>query len=96
MLWLLDVLLWLAVGAGAAWLMWQYRHRIHLPNLGGLGKVDHYHGLFYFDPDDRRLLVPERWGGGFTLNIAHRFSGAVLVLMFGLPLGSMIVIAALR
>jgi uncharacterized membrane protein len=93
---LIDCLLWLAVCSGVAWLIWQHRARLHLPDIGRPGDDTHYKGLFYENPEDRRLLVPERWGGGFTLNVSHRFAGAVLVLMFGLPVGSMVLIAALR
>jgi uncharacterized membrane protein len=28
-------------------------------------------GIFYFNRDDRRLLVPKRRGFGWTLNFAH-------------------------
>jgi uncharacterized membrane protein len=96
MLLLLEPLLWLLVFAGVCYLLWQYRAKLPLPDLSRPGEDSCYKGILYDNPSDARLIVPERWGGGFTINAAHRFAGAALVLMFGVPICSFILLAVLR
>ena len=43
-------------------------------------------GIFYYNANDPRVLVPRR-GGGVTLNLAHRNSWGILVFGMALPLG---------
>jgi hypothetical protein len=40
-----------------------------------------YRGIFYFNPDDPALLVPKRFGIGYTLNFGNPWSWAVLALI---------------
>jgi uncharacterized membrane protein len=93
---LLESVLWMLVAGGVCYLLWQYRSKLPLPDLSRPGDDAYYKGIFYDNAHDSRLLVPERWGGGFTINAAHRFAGAALVLMFGVPICSFILLAVLR
>ena len=38
-------------------------------------------GIFYFNPDDPALLVPKRFGIGYTLNFGNPWSWVVLALI---------------
>ena len=42
---------------------------------------DAWRALFYSNPDDPALLVPKRFGIGYTLNFGNPWCWAVLVLM---------------
>lgn len=49
----------------------------HQDNRGHetITEADHFYWhLFYFNSDDRRIFVPKRGGGGFTINFANPFS----------------------
>ncbi len=39
----------------------------------------HYFLIFYWNPKDKRILVPKRYGVGWTVNFANPFSILVLV-----------------
>jgi uncharacterized membrane protein len=60
-------------------------------------KITGYHGVFYSNPDDRRLWVPKLSGIGLTLNFAHPRAWPMMALLVGAPLllalGSAIVFA---
>jgi len=43
---------------------------------------DSWRGNFYSNPDDPALLVPKRFGIGYTLNFGNPWSQAVLDLIF--------------
>ena len=45
-----------------------------------------YGGMFYFNPKDRAILVPKRFGVGYSLNFARPASWLWLTLAL-LPLG---------
>ena len=49
-------------------------------------------GQFYFNRDDRRILVPKRLGFGRTLNFAHPVSW----LLFALPIAIAVIAGAPR
>jgi uncharacterized membrane protein len=40
-----------------------------------------YHGLFYKNPKDERLLVPKRLGYGWTINFAHPAAWPTMLLL---------------
>jgi uncharacterized membrane protein len=42
---------------------------------------DAWKGIFYSNPDDPALLVPKRFGIGYTLNFGNPWSWGLLVLM---------------
>ena len=42
---------------------------------------DGYRGIFYCNPDDPALLVPKRFGIGYTLNFGNPRSWVVLALI---------------
>jgi len=42
---------------------------------------DKWKGIFYSDPDDPALLVPKRFGIGYTLNFGNPWSWVVLALI---------------
>jgi uncharacterized membrane protein len=44
-------------------------------------------GIFYYKPDDHRVLVPKRFGFGWTLNFANVWSYVFLLALFGLVIG---------
>lgn len=40
-------------------------------------------GIFYFNPDDQRIMVPKRSKSmGWTLNFARMYSYIILILIF--------------
>ncbi|MGF1669761.1 MAG: DUF5808 domain-containing protein [Balneolaceae bacterium] len=48
---------------------------------------DHFYWrLFYYNPDDKRILVPKRTGGGYTVNFANPLSIAAGLLVIGIVL----------
>ena len=57
---------------------------ILLPWMAGAGKRppdDGWRGVFYSNPDDPALLVPKRYGIGYTLNFGNRWSWVVLAFV---------------
>ena len=38
-------------------------------------------GIFYVNPDDPAIIVPKRYGIGYTLNFGNRWSWAALALI---------------
>ena len=63
-----------------------------LPLLARTGRrppEDHWKGVFYSNPEDPALLVPKRYGVGYTLNFGNPWSWivlAVMLLMVALPI----------
>jgi uncharacterized membrane protein len=51
----------------------------------GARTVEHWDGLRYRNPADRRLFVPKRLGPGMTLNFGHRRARLVLLLILSVP-----------
>jgi uncharacterized membrane protein len=49
-------------------------------------KVTGYHGVFYSNPEDRRLWVPKLSGVGMTINFAHPRAWPMMALLVGAPL----------
>lgn len=45
---------------------------------------DHFYGyLFYYNPNDKRIFIPKRTGGGYTVNFANPLSvitGVAIIL----------------
>ena len=64
---------------------------ILLPLLGRTARRqpdDHWKGFFYCNPEDPQLLVPKRYGIGYTLNFGNPWSWALLAMilvMLALP-----------
>lgn len=42
---------------------------------------EHYFLFIYWNPQDKRVFVPKRWGYGWTINFANPVSIAVLVVL---------------
>lgn len=40
-----------------------------------------YYFIFYWNPKDKRVFVPKRWGYGWTINFANPFSILALFLI---------------
>jgi uncharacterized membrane protein len=62
-----------------------------------LDEDDHWiYGLFYYNPDDKKILVNDRVGIGTTMNLAHKTGKIVtliaIVCMLALPISVMFVI----
>jgi uncharacterized membrane protein len=58
---------------------------VFLSIFAGTGKRppdDAWKGIFYSNPDDPALLVPKRFGIGYTLNFGNPWSWVVLALIF--------------
>jgi len=56
----------------------------HQENKGQttISETEHFYlHLFYFNPEDKRIFVPKRTGGGFTFNFANPLSVLVLILI---------------
>jgi len=53
-------------------------------------------GLLYFNRDDPSLLVPHRFGLGWTLNLARPAAWAIIAATIGLPAGAPLIAALIR
>ena len=53
-------------------------------------------GLFYFNRDDPSLLVPHRFGLGWTLNLARPAAWAIIAATIGIPAGAPLIVALIR
>ena len=61
--------------------VWYYEPTVLLPNHN----PNHWRlGIFYFNRQDRRLLVPKRSGFGWTLNFAHLGAWLIIVAVIAL------------
>jgi uncharacterized membrane protein len=58
----------------------QNRNDSNKPLLAG------WFGPFYYNPDDPRVILPKRWGYGWTLNFARPASRLIILALFVLPL----------
>jgi len=69
---------------------WSRRMQLHAGKSGepydGTPDQRWYGGMFYFNPKDRAILVPKRFGIGYSLNFARPASWLWLALVL-LPLG---------
>jgi uncharacterized membrane protein len=56
------------------------------PNELGKNNPDHYKwGIFYYNPEDTRAIVPKRWKWmGWTLNFASPFTYMIILGIIGL------------
>lgn len=54
-----------------------------------------WQGLSYRNPQDPRIWVPKLFGGGYTLNFAHRRAWAILAALLAVPLAIVILVAVL-
>ncbi len=45
-----------------------------------------YYFIFYWDPDDKRIFVPKRYGYGWTVNFANPVSIIALFVLIILSL----------
>lgn len=52
-----------------------------LVKRGGRPPDEKWKGVFYFNSDDPAVLVPKRYGIGYTLNFGNRWSWVVLALI---------------
>ena len=52
-----------------------------LVKTGGRPRDDQWNGVFYSNRDDPAVLVPKRYGMGYTLNFGNPWSWAVLALI---------------
>ncbi|HTA82542.1 MAG TPA: DUF5808 domain-containing protein [Bacteroidia bacterium] len=43
-------------------------------------------GLLYYNPKDKRLFPPKRYGGGWTVNFANRNSIIAFIILLGIIL----------
>ena len=41
-----------------------------------------WHGAFYYNPNDPSLVVPKRYGIGYTLNFSNPWSWVVMLMIF--------------
>lgn len=49
-----------------------------------MNEADHFYGhLIYFNSDDKRIFVPKKTGGGFTINFANPISVMVGAFLIG-------------
>jgi uncharacterized membrane protein len=47
-----------------------------------LGEQSEWHGgMLYYNPNDKKIFLPKRFGGGYTLNFAKPFSIVLSVLI---------------
>jgi uncharacterized membrane protein len=58
-------------------------HRLSLYRLEMINTEDNYKwGLFYYNPDDYRIIVPKRNQGlGWTLNFARFYSWFIILVI---------------
>jgi len=53
-----------------------------LARTGPRPRDEVWRGIFYFNPNDPALLVPKRFGIGYTLNFGNPWCWAVVALIF--------------
>ena len=53
-----------------------------------------WNGIFYSNSEDPALLVPKRFGIGYTLNFGNRWSWAVLILILALAAAPILISTA--
>jgi len=53
-------------------------------------------GPFYYAPKDGRVMLPKRWGYGFTFNFARPATYAILFALMVLPLVVLAVVLLAR
>ena len=71
-----------------AWTSQQW-HNEH-PGEEVIVENDHFYArIFYFNPEDKRIFLPKRTGGGYTVNFANPLSiiAGILVISGFLLLG---------
>lgn len=95
MLGLLIVVLWLLAAAGLAWLVWSHRNSLGLAKANIPGDPACHRGPFYNNPSDPRLVVPKRYGLGWTVNLAHPHARTVVVFTLALPI-ALVLLKAFR
>ena len=66
------------------------------PRLVRAAPQDWRGGLFYANPEDPRLIVPKRWGVGWTFNYARPAAWMVTALLLLGPLAAVALIALTR
>ena len=44
-------------------------------------------GMIYYNPYDPKVVVPKRFGLGWTFNFAHKFSWIFLLVIIGIAVG---------
>jgi len=60
-------------------------HQIHAGEETFIENEHFYGYLFYYNPDDKRILVPKRTGGGYTVNFARPVAvGGISLVFIGL------------
>ncbi len=53
--------------------------------------MKNYFLIFYWNPKDKRMFVPKRWGYGWTVNFANPFS----LLLFAGSIALVVLLAVL-
>jgi uncharacterized membrane protein len=69
---------------------------VRSPRLARAAPQDWRGGLFYANPEDPRLVVPKRWGVGWTFNYARPAAWVVTALLLLGPLAAVALIALTR
>ncbi len=77
---ILGIVIGLMIYGAIASQKWHREHQ----GEGTMTEGDHFYGrLIYVNPDDKRIFVPKRTGGGFTMNFANPLSVIAGILVIG-------------
>jgi Family of unknown function (DUF5808)/Domain of unknown function (DUF1648) len=69
---------------------------VRSPRLAPPGTAGWRGGLIYADASDPRLIVPKRWGLGWTFNFARPVAWVLLAVLLLFPLGIVAMVALTR
>lgn len=73
---ILALFLILLIYGSIASLNWRKQNQGH-PSMN---EYDHYYfRFFYFNPNDKRIMLYQRSGGGYTLNFANPISILIII-----------------
>jgi uncharacterized membrane protein len=84
---ILPLVFWFAASSGqTGWKMYQ-----NLNDTGGKDNTldddrEWAGGLVYHNKNDSKILVPKRYGVGYTFNFSNKWSWVILIVIVGIPL----------
>ena len=53
-------------------------------------------GLVYHNKEDSKILVPKRYGVGYTFNFSNKWSWLILIIIIGVPITLTVLLILLR
>jgi uncharacterized membrane protein len=94
---ILPLVFWFAASSGqTGWKM--YRNLEETPDKGNTVDDDKEWagGLVYHNKEDSKILVPKRYGVGYTFNFSNKWSWLILIIIIGVPVTLTVLLILLR